>query len=231
MHYFGFSFGNIQAKEENLIPKVHSGLINMISYRYEIQSSLYKLLEFNLGYGTMKTEIENETVSFNARAWLSYSFGIKLINDENFKYFLGPVLSYSSSLSEYRTFDEAHLYWANFLSLGVSNVGLLNIDSDKYFILKFNFSVFGIYTRPEYNRLYANEYWTFSSGIDIMNSHYKFGFVNNAFQLKTFAEYRTKLWGDNYLSLGLSIFYSRIKAEDGKPLKELIPGLTLGVIL
>lgn len=230
-HYFGLSSGLTQIKEENLIPKVHSGLHLELSYDYETRDKTYQCIEFYLGYGTMKTEIENEAVSYSAGARLGYCYDMKIIEEENFQYFMGPGISYSSSLAEYENFDEAHHFWANFLSIGVSNVSLFNIDSHKYFILKLNFSVLGLYTRPDYNRLYANEYWTVSNVIEILNSHYKFGLFTNAFQFRIAAEYRTKLWGDNYLSLGLSVFYSRIKAEDGKPLKELIPGLTLGVLL
>lgn len=230
-HRINYSVGLNQIKEENLIPKVHTGMNHFLSYEYETIDNSYQCIEFFLSYGTMKAEIEDETVSYNARAGLGYCYGIKIICEEKFKYFLGPGLSFSSSMSEYENFDEAHHYWGNFLSLGINNVGLLNIDQDKYFIFKFNFSALGIYTRPDYHRLYANEIWTFSDVIEVLNSHYKFGFINNAFQLKASAEYRTNLWADKYLSLGLSIFFSRIKADDGKPLKELVPGLTVGVLL
>jgi len=230
-HHIEYSIGLKQIKEENLIPKVHPGLNHFVSYEYETRDQTYQCIEFYLGYGTMKTEIENETVSYNARVLLGYCYDMKIIDNDNFQYFLGPGLSYSSSLAEYENFDEAHHYWGNFLSLGINNAALLNIDQDKYFIFKCNISILGVYTRPDYNRLYANEYWKFSNVIEILNSHYKFGLFNNAFQFRIAAGYRTKLWGENYLSLGLSIFFSRIKANDEKPLKELIPGLTVGVVI
>lgn len=230
-HYFGFSIGNIQTKDENLIPKVHSGLINMISYRYERISSSYNLFDFNLGYGLLKTKIEKEAVSFNCQLALSYCYNLSLIRNDFINYYLGPKISFTSSLAEYGVFDEAHAYWGNFLSLCLSNVSFISIDPEKDLVFNLDISIIGLYTRPEYNRLYSNEYWTFSNIIDIMNSNYKFGFLNNAFQFKASAEYRTQIWNSNDLSLALSVYYSRIKDEAGKPLTELIPKISLGIWL
>lgn len=137
-HHINYSVGLKQIKEENLIPKVHTGLNHFLSYEYERKDNSYQNFEFYLGYGTVKTEIENEAVSYNARAGFGYCYGVKIICEEKFKYFLDPGLSFSSSMSEYENFDEAHHYWGNFLSLGINNVGLLNIDHDKYFVFKYH---------------------------------------------------------------------------------------------
>ncbi|MFH1196476.1 MAG: hypothetical protein V1720_12300 [bacterium] len=231
LHHIGFSFGLDQIKEENLIPKVHSGLISFVSYRLETKNNTYNVFDFNFGYGIVNTEIENEAVSFNFQLSAGYCYDLFIVESNILKYYLGPKIAYTSSLAEYGNFDEAHAYWGNYLSLGASNVIFLNVDSGKYFVFNLDLSVFGFYTRPEYNRLYSNEYWTVSHIFEIMNSHYKFGFPNNAFQLRASAEYRTGIWDSNYLSLALSVYFSRIKAADGKPLKELIPKFSIGIWL
>jgi hypothetical protein len=65
----------------------------------------------------------------------------------------------------------------------------------------------------------------------LMNSHYRVGSVNNAFQLNASAEYRTPLFRSSALSFSFSLFYSRIKADVGKPLREFTPKLSMGVWL
>lgn len=230
-HYLGFSFSLDQIKEENLIPKVHSGLISIVSYRLETKNNYYNVFDFNFGYGIVNTEIENEAVSFNFQLSAGYCYDMLIVESSILKYYLGPKIAYTSSLAEYGNFDEAHAYWGNYLSVAASNVAFMYINPKNYFVFNLDLSVFGFYTRPEYNRLYANEYWTFSNIVNIMNSHYKLGFPNNAFQLSASAEYRTEIWDSNYLSLALSVYFSRIKAADGKPLKELIPKFSIGIWL
>jgi hypothetical protein len=227
----GYGFGLIQSKEENLIPKVHRGVANFLDFRIEKKDDLYRLFQLQLGYGKLKTAIENEAVSFNAQLSLSYCHDFKIIENKRYGYYLGPRASFTSSLSEYENWDEAHAYWGNFLSLGSSNILFMTLDKNKFWITQLDISMVGCYTRPDKHRLYANEYWTFSNIIKIMNSHYQFGFWNHAFQLKVATEYRTPLFADHLLALSFSVYYSRLKADDGNPLKELIHRMSVGVWL
>jgi len=49
--------------------------------------------------------------------------------------------------------------------------------------------------------------------------------------LKSSFEYRTPLFTNDNLSLSYSIYYSRIQAEDGKPLTELFHKFGVGIWL
>ena len=230
-HNISYGIGSNQIKEENLIPKVHQGLMHYISYGFEIRSNSYNHFQFNFGYGTLKTEIENEALSINARLSFGYCHNFKILESANLCYYLGPQSSFTSSLAEYENWDEAHAYWGNYFSLGPSNVAFIKLDESKLLFLRLDLALLGLYTRPDYNRLYANEYWTFSNIMKIMNSHYHFGFWNNAFQMNASTEYRTPIFKEYNLSLSILIYYSQIQAEDGKPLKELIYKLGFGIWL
>jgi len=228
-HHFGYSFGISQVKEENLIPKVHKGLNHFILYEFEKRDDIFHNFHFYLGYGKMKTEIESEALSFNAQLSAGYCYNFRIFGNETFCYYLGPNLAFTSSLSEYEIWDEAHAYWGNYFSLGPGNIAFIKLKGNKIFVAHLDLAILGFYTRPDYYRLYANEYWTFSNIIKIMNSHYHFGFLNNAFQMKASIEYRTPIFNDDFFSFLFSIYYSQIKANDGKALKELFPKLGVGI--
>ena len=228
---FGYGVGLNQSKDENLIPKVHRGVAHFFDFRIEKKTDLFSSFQLQLGYGKLKTAIENEAVSFNAQVSLSYCHDFKMIENKRYGYYLGPGASLTSSLSEYENWDEAHAYWGNFLSLGSSQILFMTLDKNKSWITELEISLLGCYTRPDERRRYANEYWTVSNILKIMNSHYHFGLWNRAFQVKLATEYRTPLFADHLLALSFSIYYSRLKAEDGNPLKEIIHRLGVGLWL
>lgn len=230
-HYFGYSLSFSQIKEENLIPKVNSGISHFLSYGFEKVNKVYHRFDFNLGYGKLKTDIEEEALSFNAQLLLSYCHDFEIFKNDWMVYYLGPTSSFTSSLSEYENWDEAHAYWGNYFSFGPSNTIVFSLQEDKLLAMRLDLSIVGFYTRPDYDRLYANEYWTFSNIIKIMNSNYHFGLWNNAFQLKGSFEDRIPIFTDRNLSLSYSVYYSRIQAKDGKPLTELFHKLGVGIWL
>ncbi len=230
-HYIGYSLGAGQIKEENLIPKTHKGLSHFLSYQFEFKNDVYRCFEFIIGFGRYKTKIENETLSFNVQLLLSYLYNFKIFENEYIDYYLGLKTGFASSLSEYENWDEAHAYWGNYLSLGPSNTVNISLDENNYLLMHLDLALLGIYTRPDYNRLYANEHWTFSNIINKMNSNYHFGFVNNAFQAKASVEYRTPIFNDDHLSLMFSFYYSRLQADSGKPLKEFFIKFGIGIWL
>ncbi len=59
-HYFGYSLGFDNIKEENLIPKIHSGILHEFAYGWELRRENYHRFLFRLGYGNIKTDIEQE---------------------------------------------------------------------------------------------------------------------------------------------------------------------------
>ncbi len=230
-HYFGYSLGFDNIKEENLIPKIHTGILQIFSYGWELRRENYHRFLFRLGYGNIKTGIESEAVTWHAHTAIAYCLGFKILDRDQVQFYSGPRAAFTSSLYEYEVWDEAHAYWGNLLSLGLGNSVALQAGGRKSFLLHFDFTLLGLYTRPDLYRLYANEYWTFSHIMTLMNRHYRFGSVNHAFQLHASAEYRTPIFRSCALSLSFSLFYSRIRAEAGKPLQELTPKLSLGVWL
>jgi hypothetical protein len=228
-HTLGYSLGFVQAKEENLVPKVHSGAMHSLTYSMEMMNDVYHCLEFQLGYGSLSTAIDQDAGSMNAQLMLGYSCNFKMYERNTLTYCLGPKISYTSSLSEYQTWDEAHAYWGTSLSLGASSVVFVELESNQSLVMHLDLSLLGFSARPDQHRLYSNEHWTFSNIMTIMNRDYRFGVWNNTFQLKASAEYRTPVAGSSTLVLFSSLYYSRLKADAGNPLREIISRIGIGV--
>jgi hypothetical protein len=230
-HFLSYSLGINQAKEENLLLKVHSGAIHCFAYSVEIKNDAYQCIELQLGYSTLTTGVKNDAGSSNEQLSLGYSYNVKLHEQSPLTYYVGAKCAYTSSLSEYQTWDEAHAYWGSCISFAASNVLFVDLQSERSFVVHLDLSLFGLTARPEQYRLYSNEYWTFSNIISITNSGYRFGTWNNLFQLRTSAEYRTPIFGSSAVSLSGSLYYSRLKAGAGNPLKEIISKISLGIWL
>jgi len=230
-HTLAYSLGVAQVKEENLLPKVHSGLIHALTYEFHREGDPRQSVTIQAGYGILSTRINHDEGSFNARLLLSYSPVFSVWRVGGFAYCVGPRLAYSSSLSEYQTWDEAHAYWGTSLSLGASNVVSLDLGTARDLTFCLDWLLLGITSRPERFRLYANERWTFSNIVKIMNSGYQFGFANDVFQLNVIARYRTPVFSSQFLALTCSLYYSRLNIEGGKPLREIITSIGIGVWL
>ena len=225
-HYIGYEPGIIQLREMNLIPKVHSGMINNLTYVFEKANINYQSFIFVFGYSRPKTAIErNEGISDkydknNGHLLLQYSYNLSIFNGNNIKYYLGPKLAYSYSLSYYHGWD-SHAYWGNYFSLGPNNYLLINLNDNRSWAATLNLSLFGFYNRPDKMRLYKVEDWSFGNIIKITNKKYTAGYWTNAFQIQLSAEYRTVLEKRKF-AVKYNFFYSRIKSENSEPLFELI---------
>jgi hypothetical protein len=230
-HNVSYSLGMIQAKEENLLPKVHSGAIHCIAYSLEMKSDSYQCLELQLGYSTLTTEVRNDAGSPNEQLLLGYSYNFRMHEKSTLTYYLGPKLAYTSSLTEYQTWDEAHAYWGNCISLAASNVLFVNLSSDSWLVGHLDLSLLGLIARPDQHRLYSSEYWTFSNITKIMNSGYRFGTWGNLFQLRASVEYRTPMFGSSALSLSASLYYSKLRAGEGNSLREVMSKFGIGIWL
>jgi hypothetical protein len=230
-HALGYSLGFARIKEENLLPKVHSGVLHALNYEFQVQGNLSHSVIVQLAYGTVSTDITRDEGAFNARLLVSYSPQFVVRRAGGMTYCMGPMIAYSSSLAEYQTWDEAHAYWGTALSLGMSNVMSLDIGSARDLTFRLDCSLLGITSRPDRFRLYANERWTFSNLVKIMNSGFQYGFTEGVFQLATTARYRTPLFSSKSLTLSCSFSYSRLNVDGGKPLREIVTSLEIGLWL
>jgi hypothetical protein len=104
-----FSPGSNMIKENILIPKVHSGSIISISYRFENEARNCNEFSFSIGYSKLRTKLETEKVTQNEQLNFSYSWGKGLLIQEKVKYYLGFNVGYDWTLMEYVVWDESRV--------------------------------------------------------------------------------------------------------------------------
>lgn len=230
-HHLGYSLGFVQEKEENLLLKVHSGVTHWLVYSLEMRGDAYHRVDLQVGYGSLATSIQNDVGSTNGHLAGSYSYSVALRESGPLAFYFGPRVAYSSSLTEYQTWDEAHAYWGTCLSLGLSGASFIDLQTGKLLALNVDLSLLSLVSRPGARRLYANERWTFSNITTIMNSGFHVEDWTNALQVGASAEYRGPVAGIGVLSFSPSFFYSRLKVNDGNPLKEIIIRMSVGIWL
>ena len=208
-------------KENILIPKVHSGSIISISYRFENEARNYNEFSFSIGYSKLRTKLETKKVTQNEQLNFSYSWGKGLLIQEKVKYYLGFNVGYDWTLMEYVVWDESRGYWGTSLTAGPYNRIAVRLNNKCSWISTIHFNLLGILSRPEDVRIYAQEEWTLSNIMKITNSDFSLGIINNILISDFRSEYRIPFKGDNFLSVYGSMFYETISKDEGQPLQIL----------
>lgn len=235
-HYFGYQLGGIQLKEKNLIPKVHRGVIHILTYGFEKRQENYKIFQFVFGYSNPKTTIEREAEraedydKINGQIYLKYSYNFKVFNRKNINLYIGPKFSYTYSLSYYEGWD-SHAYWGNYLSTGPSSVLTVDLKDNKSWLFSLDLSLLGFYNRPDCIRLYKEEDWSFKNVLKTTNENYNLGLFSNAFQLNFKTEYRFPVSKGKYFTFVYTVYFSRIKSKNSKSLLELFYSIGGKIIL
>jgi hypothetical protein len=229
-HSLGYSLGFQQSREELLMPKVHRGALHIFSYQYEDISDRYRMFRFNLGFGKLKTVIEDDPATIHGGVWLRYRHAFNLLRRGDVLLYVGPTASVTSSISYYDSWDESHVYWADCLSLGPSGV-LCVPDRDNLWLTSLDLSLFGLFTRPDPVRLNAEEDWSLADVLRLINRHYRLGSFSDAGQLDVNTEYRSTLTRGGYLAFSYAFQWSRIRAPDGRPLTEMLHRVGIRVSL
>ena len=235
-HYFGYNPGYIQLKEMNLIPKVHNGMINAVTYCFERTGRNYQSFHFLFGYSNPKTSIERESPDFQnyrknqGQVHFRYSYLFGLANLNNIHYYLGPKLSYTYSLSYYYGWD-SHAYWGNYISIGPENLILVDFPDRFSWLTSLDLSLLGLYNRPDAIRLYKQEDWSFFHIIGKTNSNYQAGILTNALQVRFRTECRLACSRKYHVAFHYCFYYSRIKSSNSKTLFELIHSIGISIFL
>lgn len=235
-HFLGYEPGHIQLKESNLIPKVFSGLAHTLTYGFERAGETLHSFQFAFIHNNPKTDIERDYVGgedhtkINGQFHFQYSYDPVHLSRRGVHLYLGPRLSYTYSLSYLHGWD-SHAYWGNYLSLGSSSVVRVDLRNDRAWQTTLNLSLAGLYARPDLIRRYKTEDWSVSHILKITNRRYSVGLWDNAFQIQISTEYRLPIRGRRFLALGLASYYSRIKREEGRPLREVIHRIVARILL
>jgi hypothetical protein len=227
----GLQIGLNQIREMNLLPLAHRGTLSELSLETEKRKNGLRLFQFYFTYSRVRTSMEELFPSANIRLGLNYSYNFQIFQKNKFKYYLGPQSSLSYSLMIYPNWDESHNYWANFLTLGASNVVSVSPGNDNEWVTSLNFSVFGIFSRPEESRPYKMDDNTSGGVLKELNSNIEPGSMNNLLQVNFKTEYRFPVFVTKREAITFNMDIIRIAGKEGQPVLQIISRIGIKIML
>jgi hypothetical protein len=218
---FQLNIGINQLKEENLHPKVHAGMIYGLRYS-NVRTNLHQR-QFQIGihFSQPKTKYENLASSMNIQIDACYSYLFYIVTKNKFTFSLGPELGLHYSLSHYPNWDESHLYWSDFLGLGVLNTLKYQLNNKQQLTLDFSIPVVSVISRPELDRMYKIDDISLGGIISSMHSNLEGAFWNKSFAIKSRLEYHFSISNHVTHAICYSFNYSRTRENEGLPFQNI----------
>jgi len=230
-HVLGITIGINQVKEENLLPLVHSGFITTLSYDYRRSEENYQDFRFALGFSRIIADREDITKSANVPIALSYSYCVRVAEDQRFTLFIGPHAKVAYSLFFYPNWDESHLYWTNSLSVGINNVFSYILPDDTKLFSRLSMPLLSLYSRPSVVRLHKIDDLSFGGIVKNLHSNLNSGFLDAAFAFHFDVEYQFPVFQTKTEVVFYSLDFIRTAKGDADPFTQLIHQLGLRILL
>ncbi len=210
-----------QIREMNLLPMVHKGFITELSFETEKINRGLRQFQFLFTYSRIKTSLEEMSKSGNINLGLSYSYNFLIFQNNNFRYYSGPTASLSYSFMMYPDWDDSHGYWADYLSLGSSNIFSFSLRHESEWFTSLNFSLFSLFSRPGEIRPFKMDDSSFIGIFKALNSNIEPGLMNKLVQVNFKTEYRFPVFVNKREAITLNMNIIRISGNDGQPIFQL----------
>ena len=219
-HSLYLQFGRYELKEENLHGKVHKGLLYGLTYEHSKQSK--NLSQYNIGlvFSRLKTTYEELPTSANVQLFGNYNYLFEMINNAKFSYHFGPEFRAHYDLSFYPNWDESHLYWADYVSIGVGNQFHYRINEKQSLRINAGLPFVSIISRPELNKQYKIDDISFGGILNSMNSNIEGGTLNRSFYFRSKIEYHFQISDRIGEAICYSYNYNRVKSSNGHPFQS-----------
>jgi hypothetical protein len=230
-HSIGVTIGINQIKEANLLSRVHSGFVTTLSYGCIHSQQNYSDFQFLLGYSRIIARSEDITKSVNILIGTSYSYAFKAVDRQSLTYFIGPQVKLSYSAGAYPNWDDSHLYWANYMSVGINNVLIYRLHDETRLVSHISIPLLSIFSRPDLVRLKKFDDLSFSGIVKNLHSNMKLGFWNTAFHLHVDIEYQFPIFRTKQEAFFYSIDYVRLRRYDDNPYTQLMHQIGIKVFL
>ena len=230
-HFIALRFGLNQIREENLHPKVSTGTLTELSYGFEKQNKRLQRFQLSLGYSRLKTSLEDLSKSINLKLNISYSYNFRLVKSRKFNYYLGPEANLSYTACFLPNWDDSHLYWADYLSVGAKNIFSVSLKNKKEWVTDVSIPLFSVFSRPELHRLYKIDETDFAGIVHNLNSHITAAHLTNVFFVHLQTEYRFPVFHNKTQAFTFLFDWLRVRHDDGNPFYQLSYQLGIKFIL
>lgn len=210
-----------QIKEENLHPKIHTGVVYGLEYAHNSTKKNSSNFSFLFKYSTPKTKFEDAAYSTHIQLNANYNYSFKLIKKKTYSLYLGPSASSHYRLSYYPYWDDSHLYWADDFSLGVAHLFSYNIHPNTALVARLNVSLLSLFSRPILHRAYKIDDVSLGGIISSMNSNFELGTIDRAFDLSLQTEYHIRISKKVIQAIVYHFEYSHFQASTGRSFSNL----------
>ncbi|HLP05995.1 MAG TPA: hypothetical protein VK152_11260 [Paludibacter sp.] len=224
---FQLMFGLNELKEGNLHDKVHNGILNGLIYEHSKQSNNISLYNIGLKFSRVKTAYEDLSASAYAELFGRYGYFFKVTSKTKSTFHFGPEIRLNYDVSFYPNWDESHLYWANYLSLGIGNQYQYQITDKQSLKINICIPLFSAFSRPIPDRQYKIDNTSFGGIINSLNSNLESGTVNKSFYLNTNVEYVFRITDRISEAICYSYNYTRLSSREGLPFQSNQHGIGL----
>lgn len=179
-----FLTGYIQQKELNLIPKVHQGFQYAVEYQADRELNHLSRFQARLEFSPLTSPWETSGFSANLQIQAGYFHLFPILKNQNWKIWAGPFGNLAYNTSFYPNWDESHLYWANQLQTGVSSRTVYRLQGQARILFwEFNLPVIGLLSRPNIERDYKIDDFSFRGILQSMHHKPKLIGLSHNFQV------------------------------------------------
>jgi hypothetical protein len=212
--------GYNQFKDENLNPKVHSGLMIGTSFQHSEISKIVSEYGAGLKVSILNTVTEEFPSSYNIQILGNYKYLFKLTGDHKLNYYLGPIVDLQYGASAYFNWDESHLYWANYLSGGIGNRLSYSVNN-KTLNITLDIPLISAISRSENNRQYKIDNMTIGGILKNLCSNIESALPDKHFFLKTGIELITPMHNKKMRSIAYNFKYHAMHSTKGLPFQNI----------
>ncbi len=210
-----------QIKDKNIHEKVHYGFLFDLQYGFWGTKHNIFALQAGLAFSPLKTQYEDYFASYNICFFISYFYDFKLpevtIKNTSLGFYLGSYGGLFYSAAMYPNWDESHLYWADKAEIGIHAMALWKIGEKNRLLLTFQgLPVLSVISRPEPDRQYKMDDFSFSGVVKELHSNLEFASLNKNISVNLSLEYQRILKQTFALGFGYSFGYERMEASEGK---------------
>lgn len=224
-------YGLNQVKDKNLHPKVHRGSITQLSYGFEKKDRLLRDFNLSLGYSQLKTSYEDLSKSVNLRLAASYNQSYTIWYNERMNWYLGPQVSLAYNACFFPNWDDSHLYWADYLSIGARSVFSCRLANNREWNTSLSFPLFSVYSRPELYRNYKIDDVSFGGILSSLHHNIQLAHLTNLFFLHFDTGYRFPVFLDKREAFSYSFDFLRASNPDSKTYYQLFHQIGLSFYL
>lgn len=219
------NLGHNQIKEANLHPKVFRGLNIGASYSHTKERKHISEITTGLELLLLNTIYEPFPSAAGIEISSAYKHLFTLLKNDEISFYIGSISDLKLGTNSYFNWDESHLYYANYISQGISN-RISYFTNKNQFDFNIDLPVISIISRPTLNRQFKIDDMTFLGVIKNLTSNPQLAFPNQNFYIKTGVEFFFSQNRIKNRSIAYNFKYQRVCANEGKPYQTIKQTIT-----